>query len=45
MKTQPAICQLNVQQAFGSEPLAAALAVSFWWRDYGFYFSQTPGRP
>jgi hypothetical protein len=45
MKTQTAICQLNVQQAFGIEPTAVDLSGSFWWRGYGFYFSQTPGRP
>jgi hypothetical protein len=39
------VCQLNVAQAFGKNPMAAVTAVFSWWFDYGFYFSQNPGRP
>jgi len=45
MKTTQAICQLNVLQAFGQKPVAAVAAVFFWWLGYGFYFSQSQGRP
>jgi hypothetical protein len=45
MKTTHATCQLNVLQAFGAKPAAAVAAVFFWWFGYGFYFSQSPGRP
>src|SRR5690554_254773 len=45
MKTLHAACQLNVQQAFGEKLKAAGSAVYFWWFGYGFYFSQSPGRP
>tara|TARA_R100000908_G_C3634531_1_gene73746 strand:- start:320 stop:526 length:207 start_codon:yes stop_codon:yes gene_type:complete len=45
MKTTHATCQLNVLQAFGAKPAAAVAAVFFWWFGYGFYFSQSRGRP
>ncbi|WP_104414765.1 hypothetical protein [Marinobacter persicus] len=45
MKTLHAACQLNVLKAFGEKTKAAGSAVYFWWFGYGFYFSQSPGRP
>jgi len=45
MKTTHAACQLNVLKAFGEKPKAAGAAVYFWWFGYGFYFSQSLGRP
>ncbi|MDK9556418.1 hypothetical protein QQF73_02180 [Marinobacter sp. M216] len=45
MKTTHATCQLNVLQAFGEKPMAAVATVFSWWFGYGFYFSQSPGRP
>jgi hypothetical protein len=45
MKTLHAACQLNVLKAFGEKLKAAGSAVYFWWFGYGFYFSQSPGRP
>jgi len=45
MKTTHTTCQLNVLQAFGDKPMAAVAAVFFWWFGYGFYFSQSRGRP
>jgi hypothetical protein len=44
MNIRNATCQFNLLQAFGLEPKAVA-AVFFWWFGYGFYFSQSPGRP
>jgi hypothetical protein len=45
MKTTHATCQLNVLKAFGIKPAASVAAVFFWWFGYGFYFSQSRGRP
>jgi hypothetical protein len=45
MNIKQAVCQLNVMQASGKSPAAAMTAVFFWWFSYGFYFSQSQGRP